>query len=60
LDASSAGGETNATAQQPLMEKSTKSYIGRLYDKYSFQQQTSRIVVAECFLQAATRQASDP
>lgn len=44
----------------PLMERSDKGFFARLFDKYSLSQQTNRILVAESFLQAATRQASDP
>lgn len=44
----------------PLMERSDKGFFARLLDKYSLSQQTKRILVAESFLQAATRQASDP
>ena len=43
-----------------LMERSEKGFFARVFDKYSFSQQTNRILVAESFLQAATRQASDP
>jgi len=42
-----------------LMERSEKGFFARVFDKYSFSQQTNRILVAESFLQAATRQASD-
>jgi hypothetical protein len=43
-----------------LMERSNKGLLERLYEKYSFSQQTNRILMAESFLQAATKQASDP
>jgi hypothetical protein len=42
------------------MERSDKNVFAQLYDKYSIKQQTDRILVAESFLEAATRQASDP
>ena len=52
---------SSSSPREPtLWERTDKSFFQRLYDKYSFQQQTNRIVVAESFLQAATRQASDP
>ena len=45
----------------PLSEKeSSKSFLQRIWDRYSIAQQTSRILAAESYLQAATRQASDP
>jgi hypothetical protein len=45
----------------PLHEKeSDRNFLQRLWDRYSITQQTTRILVAESFLQAATRQASDP
>jgi hypothetical protein len=43
-----------------LMERSEKGFFARIFDKYSFSQQTNRILIAESLLQAATRQASDP
>jgi hypothetical protein len=43
----------------PLLERSEKSFLQRIFDKYSFSQQTNRILMAESFLQAASRQASD-
>ena len=52
---------TRSTTITPLTEKeSSKSFFQRFYDRYSVKQQTSRILTAESFLQAATRQASDP
>lgn len=48
-----------ADAPPPLMERSDKGFLQRFFDKYSFSQQTNRILVAESFLQAASRQASD-
>lgn len=47
-------------ASTPLIQRSEKGFLARVFDKYSFSQQTIRILVAESFLQAATRQASDP
>jgi hypothetical protein len=43
-----------------LLERSNKNIFQRMYDKYSFSQQTNRILMAESFLQAAISQASDP
>ena len=43
-----------------LMDKTDKSLMARIYDKYSFGKQQNRILVAESFLQAAKSQASDP
>ena len=52
---------TRSNTATPLTEKeTTKSFFQRFYDRYSVKQQTSRILTAESFLQAATRQASDP
>ena len=50
---------TNETSA-PLMERSEKGLFARFMDKYSIQSQTNRILVAECLLQAAITQASDP
>jgi hypothetical protein len=50
----------NTDASPSLMERSDKGLFARVFDKYSFVQQTNRILVAESLLQAATRQASDP
>ena len=49
----------NDAAQPTLMERNDKGFLKRLQDKYSFQKQTDRILVAESYLQAATTQASD-
>jgi hypothetical protein len=43
-----------------LLERSGKNVFQKMYDKYSFSQQTNRILMAESFLQAAISQASDP
>jgi hypothetical protein len=51
---------SSTTTSPPLMERSDKNVFAQLYDKYSIKQQTDRILVAESFLEAATRQASDP
>ena len=51
----------NRESLTPLSEKeSSKSFLQRIWDRYSIAQQTSRILAAESYLQAATRQASDP
>ena len=51
---------THDPENPPLLERSDKGFFARLLDKYSLSQQTKRILVAESFLQAATRQATDP
>jgi uncharacterized protein YaiI (UPF0178 family) len=51
---------TTTTTTPPLMERSDKNIFSQFFDKYSIKQQTDRILVAESFLEAATRQASDP
>jgi hypothetical protein len=49
-----------ATDEPPsLLERSEKGLLQKIFDKYSFSQQTNRILMAESFLQAASRQASD-
>jgi len=55
--------ESTTTANEApvgLMQRSEKGFFARVFDKYSFSQQTNRILVAESLLQAATRQASNP
>jgi hypothetical protein len=47
-------------AAAPLLERSDKGFLSRLYDQHSLRRQTDRILVAESLLQAATSQASDP
>ena len=48
------------SSPQPLMDRSEKGIFQRFFDKHNIKKQTDRILVAESFLQAATRQASDP
>jgi hypothetical protein len=51
---------SSVSGPSPLLERSDKSFLSRLYEKHSLRQQTDRILVAESLLQAASTQASDP
>lgn len=46
--------------ESTLLERTEKSILQRMYQKYSMPLQTNRILVAESLFQAATSQASDP
>jgi hypothetical protein len=54
--------QSNAAIKEPvsLIDRSEKSIFQRFFDRHSITKQTNRILVAESFLQAATKQASDP
>ena len=44
----------------PLMERSKKNFLQKMLNKYSVSEQTTRILLAESFFQAAVHQANNP